>query len=104
MAAQSLEKRLKAARHETAHQRIVCLDIADSRCSLDVLQGRCADEPDFDSPRGDVFVHVVSMGARTAPGYRWNCRSGTWSSIELPAYGRGAARQMTHLGTENAAD
>ena len=77
MAAERLEKGLKAASHEAAQQRIVCLDIADSRCSLDVLGGRSADEADFDSPRGDVFVHVVSMRASPTSAYRWNCRSGT---------------------------
>lgn len=49
MAAQRLEKWLKAAADEAAHRRTVDFDLADSGRSLYLMDRRCADETHLDS-------------------------------------------------------
>ena len=59
MAVQRLEKGLKAASDKAAEKWTVSLDLADSRCSLYVLDGRGTDETDLNSPhRYALFGHA----------------------------------------------
>jgi len=73
MAAQRLEKGLKAARDKAAQKWTDSLDFADSRRSLHVLDGRRTHEADFNSPDRYAFGHVISLGLGAHRRYRWNC-------------------------------
>jgi predicted ATPase/DNA-binding CsgD family transcriptional regulator len=81
VAVQRLQKGLKAASDQAAQNWTGRLDLADSRRSLHVQDGRRTYEADFNSPYRYALAHVISLGLSALRRYRWNCRSGTYRRL-----------------------